>query len=316
MVGESGEILAASDDDLPPHGGDLPLRKRAAAYLAALRGDPPWLTPQQVQCSRRGSSDRLVHETLHVRRTEWGASLVVVEAPPEQRVQATDLQTTRLAALGFMVAGVCHEITNPLTSLKSMVQILSSEKEPDRALLERGLQTIARDVHRLLEITRRLVKYSRTGDEPLRPFAIDDAVVEALAVLRQGELLARVRVRHDPEPAARVVGHLGQIREVLLNLLVNALQAMGGEGRLAIETRVHGRCVEVRVQDSGPGVPADVAQRIFEPFFTTHPDTDGTGLGLAICMEIAVEHGGRIELLGSSGEGATFRLTLPSVEAS
>ncbi len=97
-----------------------------------------------------------------------------------------------------------------------------------------------------------------------------------------------------------VSGNVGQVREIFLNLLVNAVQAMAGRGQLNLSTRADGRRVEVLIGDTGPGVPPDAVGRIFEPFFTTKGGAQGTGLGLAISTEIAHEHGGSIELLHSS----------------
>jgi signal transduction histidine kinase len=236
---------------------------------------------------------------------------VVVDQTDLRQLQAADIQAARLASLGFMVAGVCHEITNPLTSLNSMVQLLRSDAALSPQLLGRGLDNIAINVKRILDISRRLVRFSRVGDEHRHRFPIDDVVKEAADVLRHDGLLHAIEFDHQAEPAAIVCGDSGQIREILLNLLVNALQAMGERGRLSVETRCASQTVEVTVRDTGPGVPAGMIDRIFEPFFTTKAERDGTGLGLAISMEIAHEHGGSIELRHNSSQGATFCLMLP-----
>lgn len=316
MIGEDGAVLAGSDEGpgtssaacWSPEGR---LRDRAAQYLAALHGEVPWLTPQAADCVRTLPSGVTLHERVFVRRAPWGACLVVVDQTELRQAQSTDLQTARLAALGFMVAGVCHEVTNPLTSLQSIVQILRSEGQPSRELLDKGLDNIANSVKRILEISRRLVRFSRVGDEPRHRFAIDDAIEEALYVLRHDGLLEEVDVRHRPDRAATVHGHIGQVREILLNLLVNAAQAMDGKGRLSIETRSDARTVVVRIDDTGPGIPEHAVSRIFEPFFTTKASSQGTGLGLAISAEIAREHGGSVELRHTSAQGTSFALALP-----
>ena len=117
------------------------------------------------------------------------------------------------------------------------------------------------------------------------------------------------------DAGAVVFGSIGQAREVILNLLVNAAQAMDGCGTLQVATRRVGDNVEVTVADSGPGVPEALRSRIFEPFFTTKGDTRGTGLGLAISNEIALEHGGSIELRKAAGRGAEFCVVLPRATA-
>ncbi|WP_428421671.1 sensor histidine kinase [Methylibium sp.] len=323
MLGEDGAVLGASDEFGPgaegtargDSRGDAPLRSRAAHYVAALRGRVPWLTPQEADSVRTLPSGALVYERLHVRRTPWGASLVVVDQTDLRQLQTSDIQTARLAALGFMVAGVCHEVTNPLTSLHSIVQILRAEKQPSRELLDKGFDNIAVNVKRILDISRRLVKFSRVGDEPRFRFAVDEAIEEALYVLRQDDLLCHVELQYRPDATMTVFGNTGQIREIFLNLFVNAAQAMSGRGTLSIQTRSADRMVEVLISDTGPGVPTEAVGRIFEPFFTTKSRTHGTGLGLAISTEIAHEHGGSIELRHTDSRGASFCVALPKERA-
>jgi two-component system, NtrC family, sensor kinase len=316
MLGEDGAVLGASDESgagwvADASMTDAPLRERAKHYLGLLRGSVPWLTPQEADSVRALPSGALAYERIHLRRTAWGACLVIVDQTDLRQLQAADIQTARLASLGFMVAGVCHEVTNPLTSLHSIVQILRAEKHPSQALLDKGLANIALNVKRILDISRRLVKFSRVGDEPRVRFAIDDAIEEAAVVLRHEGLLDHIELQHEPEPSAMVFGNAGQAREIFMNLFVNAAQAMAGRGRLSVATRSAGQTIEVLVSDTGPGVPAALAGRIFEPFFTTRADQQGTGLGLAISTEMALEHGGSIELRHSSPQGAVFCVTLP-----
>ena len=313
MLGEDGTVLAASDEGRNSHNevGES-LRERAAHFVPLLRGTLPWLVPQVVDSVRTAASGALVYEQIHVRRASWGACLTIVDQTDLRRLQTVDAQSARLAALGFMVAGVCHEVTNPLTSLHSIVQILRSEKQLGQELLDKGLDNIAVNVKRILDISRRLVKFSRVGEEPHGRFAADDAIKEALAVLRHDSSLREIELHHRADPTAVVFGNTGQVREILLNLFVNAVQAMDGRGQLSITTRRAGRMLEVLVDDTGPGVPANAMARIFEPFFTTKASMHGTGLGLAISNEIAHEHGGSIELRHSSAQGASFCVTLPT----
>ena len=312
MWDEKGQVLGASDDAAAGKERlDLPLRERASHYQSLLEGCPPWLAPQDVDSSRTLPSGAIVYERLHLRRTSWGGCLTVIDQSELRPLQTVDLQTARLAALGFMVAGVCHEVTNPLTSLHSIVQILRSEKQPSAEMLSRGLDNIAVNVRRILEISRRLLNFSRVGDEPRLRFPIDEAVDEALSILRHDMLLDGIEVCFRPDRAAVVFSNPGQIREVLLNLLVNAVQAMAGNGRLTVTTRRVGPMVEVSIADTGPGVPAEAVTRIFEPFFTTKAASQGTGLGLAISTELVHVHGGSIELRANSTQGACFCITLP-----
>lgn len=317
MLGPDGAVLGASDErrlaEVAPAGAapDRPLRERLPHYLAAFGGSTPWQTPQQAELTRSLPNGEAVHERIVLRRTDWGACLSVFDLGADRLPETVDVQTARLAALGFMVAGVCHEVTNPLTSLHSIVQILRSEQPPAPDLLKRGLDNIAINVKRILEISRRLVKFSRVGDEPRERLAIDSVVDEALRELGQQGSLREIEVVHRRGEGCTVVGHAGQLRQIFLNLFINAAQAMDGRGRLSIDTRRVGRLTEVLVGDSGPGVAEAVAGRIFEPFFTTRSATHGTGLGLSVSAEIALEHGGSIELRPGAATGAAFCLVLP-----
>lgn len=313
MLADDGSLLGASDEWRGGHieSGES-LRERAAHYVSLLCGTPPWLVTQVVDTVRTQASGSVVYERIELRRASWGSCMAIVDQTQLQRLQTVAVQSARLAALGFMVASVCHEVTNPLTSLHSIVQILRSEKPLGQALLDKGLANIASNVKRILDISRRLVKFSRVGDEPHVRFAADAAIEEALSVLQHDGSLRDIELHHQPDPSAMVFGNTGQVREILLNLFVNALQAMGGRGQLRIATRRAGRMLEVLVDDTGPGVRADAMARIFEPFFTTKASMHGTGLGLAISNEIALEHGGSIELRHSSAQGASFCVTLPT----
>jgi signal transduction histidine kinase len=319
VVDEEGRVVYASPSLLrqrapiettaPP-----PLRELFPEYHAALQGEVPWLTPQQAQIVRQ-AHEGTVYEQLWLRRLPAGACLVVVDQTAARQRETADAQTMRLASLGFMVAGVSHELANPLAAIYSMVQILQSNRDVAPEALHKGLASIGANVKRMLDVSRRLVGFSRVGDEPRAPFRVDDAVDEAIAVLRQDRDFGQIEIERRPDPQALVYGNQGQIQEVLYNLLLNAVQAMQGHGRLSVGCRrAAERRIEVAVGDSGPGIPAHLLPRIFEPFFTTKAVGQGTGLGLAISREIAHEHGGTIRLASGPGSGACFCVELPLYE--
>jgi signal transduction histidine kinase len=314
MLGHDGAVMLTSEEIGGPAGRPAQgpsLRERAGHYIAALRGEPPWLTPQEADFTRTLPCGEVAHERIILRRTDWGACLIVMDQTELRQLTAADIQAARLAALGFMVAGVCHEISNPLTSLHSVVQLLRSEQRPDDRMLEKGLSSIESSVRKILDISRRLVKFSRVGDEPRSQFAVDLAIDEALQLMRQEKLLDRIDLHWSVEPSALVFGNIGQLCEVFLNLFLNAVQAMDGSGRLSIRTVDAGANVQVFVTDSGPGISEAVLARMFEPFFTTKPTGQGTGLGLAISHEIVLEHGGTLTVEPSPASGASFRVELP-----
>jgi C4-dicarboxylate-specific signal transduction histidine kinase len=222
-----------------------------------------------------------------------------------------DAQTQRLAALGFMLASVCHEISNPLAAIHSMLQILQSKRGVSPETLDKGLASIASNVARVLAITRKLGDFSRVGGDAPAPVALDTAVEAALALLRHGAQGPGVAVTYRGAPGAMVLARAGQLEQVIFNILLNAVQAMRGRGRVEAEVSVHEKDLTLAIRDTGPGIAAEHLARVFDPFFTTKPPGEGTGLGLAISYEIAHELGGAIRASNREAGGALFETTLP-----
>lgn len=222
-------------------------------------------------------------------------------------------QTSRLAALGFMVAGVCHEVANPLTAVHSMVQLLQSGQPLAPETLERGLANIAANVQRVLNITRTLNEFSRTGSVTPARIPIDQPIANAVEDARQRALFREVRVQHFPDDALHVHAVPEQLEQIFRNILLNAAQAMNGSGNITIKGRlIPENTIEVSLHDSGPGIAPGHLPRLFEPFFTTKPAGQGTGLGLTISNEIAMEHGGALRAENHAAGGTCFYLTLPA----
>lgn len=295
-----------------PASGYGSLRDDFPEYWKELRGDPPWLTAQTAAIRRDGDRGP-VQERLSVVAMPGGACLVVEDVSRLRQLEVADVQTARLASLGFMLAGACHELSNPLAALYSMVQILRASPKAQSEDVQKGLANVEHNVHRLLEISRRLVGFSRVDDAPRIVFPVDESVDEALVVLRQSGQLDEVDVVRETDPNAIVVGNQGQLEEVFYNVLLNAVQAMDGRGRLVIRTsQPSSQDVEVAIKDNGPGIPPKALARLFEPFFTTKPNGKGTGLGLPICNEIVSEHGGRVRVENDKDGGACFFIRLPA----
>lgn len=229
---------------------------------------------------------------------------------PEHSQQDVSAQTQRLASLGFMIAGVCHEVSNPLAAISSMVQILQSKRGVSPETLERGLALIASNIARVLAVTSRLRDFSRVGGAPA-PVAIDDAVQAAAASLRHSPSGKGVRVDYRGAPGAAVLARPGELEQVIFNILLNAAQAMRGAGRIEASASTDGTRVLLTIRDSGPGIPAEHLPRIFDPFFTTKQPGEGTGIGLAISDEIVRELGGTIGAANHPQRGACFEISMP-----
>jgi C4-dicarboxylate-specific signal transduction histidine kinase len=224
----------------------------------------------------------------------------------------TNAQTQRLASLGFMVAGVCHEVANPLSAVYSMVQILQSKRGVTPETLEKGLASIASNIARVLAITRKLGDYSRVTDDAPVPIAIDDAVDSVSALLRHTPNGDALDLAYRGAPGIQVRARAGELQQVLFNIVLNSAQAMQDGGRIEIDARpgAEGLLV-VSIRDTGPGIAPEHLPHVFDPFFTTKAPGEGTGLGLAISYEIVHELGGTIHASNHPQGGACFELALP-----
>ena len=232
------------------------------------------------------------------------------ETRRREALQEEVRKAEHLASLGRLLAGVAHEVRNPLTAIRSTVQLW--ERLPADTRTPESLAAVVGAVDRLNELVGRLLLFARAGHEARRPVDLNAVAAETAELLRAEADARGVAVETDLTPGLPSVSVADSaIRQVALNLGTNALHAMPGGGRLTLRTRpLPGGRVELAVADTGPGVPADARERVFEPFFTTRPD--GTVLGLALCREVARQHGGDVTLDPAPGPGATFRLVLPA----
>ena len=226
----------------------------------------------------------------------------------ELRAQGEALvRSERLAAIGRIAAQITHEIRNPLSSIS-----LNAEELGERAPEARDLcDAIVREVDRLTAITEEYLRFARLPKPQIQRADLNDTVRDLLDFVRP-ELEAsgvRVAVSLSPE-LPRVLADVAQLRQLLLNLLRNAREAMPSGGSLRVATRGGEGLVEVEIRDTGPGIPPERMARIFDPFFTTK--ARGTGLGLAMAHEIAQEHGGQLLCESALGEGTAFTLRLPA----
>lgn len=225
------------------------------------------------------------------------------------------VQAAKLAAVGEMAAGIAHELNNPLTSVTGFAELVMNDIPADSPL-RADLDLVIREARRARDVVRRLLDFARQS-ESARASASLNKVVEDVVVLTRHLLHTnRVELRlHLQEDLPWISMDENQMKQVLLNLVHNALQAMPDGGELEIRTaasqKVGREGVIVSVRDSGVGIPPEIQTRIFEPFFTTKANRGGTGLGLSVTYGIVSAHGGEIELISQPGAGSTFTVWLP-----
>jgi two-component system, NtrC family, sensor kinase len=221
-------------------------------------------------------------------------------------------ENDRLAALGMLAAGVAHEVNTPITGISSYAQMLlddTPQTDPHYEILKK----VERQTFRAARIVNNLLEFARKRQNEPKPVAVAPLVCECLDLLSDRLDKRRIEVDWTP-PAERieVMGCDGELQQVFTNLIVNAMDAMSETGgRLSVAAETAGSTVRVRVQDSGPGIPADKLERIFQPFYSTKLSRGGTGLGLSISYEIVRRHGGDLRVASQPGEGACFLVELP-----
>ena len=217
------------------------------------------------------------------------------------------LRSERLAAIGRIAAQITHEIRNPLSSISLNAEELG-ERAPDAREL---CDAIVREVDRLTGITEEYLRFARLPKPQVQRADVNDTVRDLLDFVRPELEAGGVRVTASLSPGLpRVLADVAQLRQLLLNLLRNAREAMPSGGSLHVATRSDEGLVSLEIQDTGQGISPERMERIFDPFFTTK--ARGTGLGLAMAQEIAQEHGGQLLCESVVGEGAVFTLRLPA----
>jgi len=238
--------------------------------------------------------------------------------------QAQLLQAEKLSAIGQLVAGVAHELNNPLTSVIGYAQLLQQEvgdaaaaQSALPATLPHDLRRIAEESERAAKIVRNLLAFARRQSAERAEQDLADLVTRVLALRAYEFRLNAIELQTSFEPGLpAVLGDAGQLQQALLNLLLNAEQAMRSRSvrRVHVGARLlrDAEAIELFIADTGHGIHDENLRRIFDPFFTTREVGEGTGLGLSICYGIVRDHGGQIAVESRVGQGTTFKLLLPA----
>ena len=246
---------------------------------------------------------------------ESTATVLLFEDETEARsLQEQLLQSAKLSAMGHLVAGVAHDLNNPLASVVGFADFLSELSDVPPNLRE-PLAVIREEAERASTIVRNLLSFARKTDNQRTATDLAELLESTMMLLRNTLMASRVDACLELEPdLPPVVVEASKVQQVFVNLVTNAAQAINDTGRpgtVTLRARRFLDGVAIEISDDGPGIAPEVASRIFDPFFTTKGEQRGTGLGLPICQGIVREHGGRITVESVVGSGATFTVVLP-----
>lgn len=237
-----------------------------------------------------------------------GALELVTDLREKRLLEAQVLRANRLAALGELAAGVAHEIRNPLTAIKGYAQVLEEElpAQDDR---REYTEVIVKEVNRLNRIVSGLLAFARPAQSRFERIKLQDVLEDTFMLVDNEVFQRRILLNQDYGPDIWLEADYEQIQQIILNLLLNATQAIAGGGRISIRTREEHGLAKISIADTGSGIPQENQDKLFDPFFTTKEK--GTGLGLAIVHQLVELHRGKISVQSTVGMGTEFTVKLP-----
>ena len=228
-----------------------------------------------------------------------------------REAQKAVLQAEKLATIGQMSAGIAHELNTPLTYIMGNLELLQAQGLSERQ--KDMLASVGRGAERIKGLAQSLLAFSRPGQEVPTPLNVNEVIDRSLELCHYQVLKSGVQLEKELAASLPTVsGVSNQLEMALINLVVNAIQAMARGGRLRITSQSVDGGVEIAVADTGPGIPEAIQATIFEPFITTKPEGQGTGLGLSTVLMVVERHNGRINFTTKAGAGTTFRIHLPA----
>ncbi len=229
-----------------------------------------------------------------------------------QKLNEQLMRTEKLAAMGTLASGVAHEVNNPLASISSLIQMMQANPNTDEKIKD-NLRLISTQIQRITQVTHDMMDFARVRPAARNSVEINRIIETALRLASFDKAFQKLKlIKNLDQKLTSVYADGDQLQQVFLNLLLNARDAMNGDGELSIKTFSGGNEVIVEIADTGGGISEPDRQKIFDPFFTTKPAGKGTGLGLAVCYGIITAHNGKIEAFSNSPGGTVFRVSIPS----
>lgn len=285
---------------------------------------PEWATDLQPALDQQGAGREVELRTgertyavtaVPISSTDRSAVVLLFDDQTERRrLQDQLIQSEKMSAIGQLIAGIAHDLNNPLASVVGFADFLT-EVPNIPATIREPLTVVREEAERASSIVRNLLGFARKQDHQRRPTALKPLLDATFVLLRNQLMAQRVEAQIEIEPDLPMPDvDPNQIQQVFVNLINNAAQAIASTGRpgtIVVRVRRWLDGVAIDVMDNGPGMSETLATQVFEPFFTTKAEGEGTGLGLSISQGIVKEHGGRIMLSSEEGKGSTFTVQLP-----
>lgn len=236
-------------------------------------------------------------------------SLEATERERDRAMKAL-VQNAKLASVGQLAAGISHEISNPLNNIYSLTRLLQRHLPDDDQVLRQDVQNIREEAERASRIIRGLLNFSRQVPTNPTDFDCRDWIQDSLALVQHAALKRQIEFETELDADCVIHGDRDLLRQALINLLINAIQASPEGSRIRVQSRLRQQRLELSIRDQGPGIAPEVAEKLFDPFFTTKAEGEGTGLGLSICLGIIEHHDGSLRIDNAEGGGARAVLTL------
>jgi two-component system NtrC family sensor kinase len=309
-----------------------PIRHLSRASKAVAEGNLDQYVPVRTadEVGELSESFNLMVADLRKYREElqqWNQTLeerVAKRSEQLAEAQAKLIQSTKLAAVGELAAGLAHELNNPLAGIYAFLQVfaetirlhgLRNLNDEEVEGFQKNLVYVEREIQRCKSIVGSLLTFARVSEKHFVLLNLDEVIRDALGFMQSNLKKDNVRVvTNFAEHLPPVLGDANELQQVFLNIIVNARKAMPGGGLLTVSTEADGKSVRASITDTGEGIAPEIRDRIFDPFFTTRKPGEGTGLGLSISYGIIKDHNGEILVESAPGQGSAFIIVLPVSE--